>query len=102
MTSLVFSLRSTEDAQVASHELRRNGVAPQQFRIIDRLTAAHAAKDPILFDEFSREVANGRVLLEVHVNEQNQAAVERLIHLLGTDARKFLLGETSAVDAEPV
>ena len=69
--------------------------------MLDLRLALDAANDARMCDEFHREVAEGRVLLEVHVDEQNEAAVERLVLMLGSDARKFVIGEPKTSAALP-
>jgi hypothetical protein len=71
MGSLVFSLGSADAARLAGTELERNGIKPQQIRIVDRPVDADI----------------DRVLLEIFIDEQNYAAVERVIEMLGSDAR---------------
>jgi hypothetical protein len=95
MSSLVFSLGSEDAAQLAVHELKRNGVREDDIRVLDahshRIVAEKATDPQIAIADFDREIAQGRVLVEVHVDEQNQPAVERLIYMLGADARKFVM-----------
>ena len=108
MSRLVFSLGSDEAALAAHRELRRNGV--QDTRILDRLSrnlTAEAANDPAIARALDREVAQGRVLLEVEIDEDNRRAVERVIRMLAGDARQFVISvggtssEPAANDAVP-
>jgi hypothetical protein len=95
MSSLYFSLSSEEAARLADRELRRNGVAQSQIRILDKLSRiriADAARDtPHAIADLNREVAQGRVLLEVTVDDQNHDAVERVVSMLFADARRLLI-----------
>ena len=99
MGSLVFSLGSEDAARVAGSELSRNGVKSEQIRILDRparVSVADAANNPAVLVELDREAAQGRVLLEIVVDEQNLAAVERLMFMLGGDTRKFVVDHPAA------
>jgi len=92
MSRLVFSLGSDAAALAADRELRRNGV--RDTRILDRLSrniCAEAANDPAIARALDREVAQGRVLLEVEIDESNRSAVERVIGMVASDARRFLI-----------
>jgi hypothetical protein len=42
--------------------------------------------------EFDREIAEGRVLLEVDVEDENRLAIERLMNGLGPSVRRFVAG----------
>jgi hypothetical protein len=108
MSRLVFSLGSDDAALAADRELRRNGV--KDTRILDRLSrniCADAANDPEIARALDREVALGRVLLEVEIDESNRGAVERVIGMIAADARRFLIpadgtaSRTAANDAMP-
>jgi hypothetical protein len=99
MRSLVFSLGSEDVARLAGTELARNGLKGQQIRILtggERVSGAGCANDPVMAEELARELARGRVLLEILVDEQNVAAVERLIAMLGADARKLAIERAAA------
>ena len=92
MSRLVFSLASDDAALAADRELRRNGV--KETRILDRLSrslTAEAANDPAIARALDGEVAQGRVLLEVEIDESNRSAVERVIRMIAADARRFLI-----------
>jgi hypothetical protein len=95
MSSLVFSLGSEDAAELAVRELKRNGVREEDIRVLDphshRLTAENTADPQLATAELDREIAQGRVLLDVRVDEQNQPAVERLIEMLGGDARRLVM-----------
>ena len=97
MSRLVFSLSSDHAALAADRELRRNGV--KDSRILDRLSrnlTAEAANDPAVARALDREVAQGRVLLEVEIDEGNRVAVERVIGMVAEDARRFLISVGAA------
>jgi hypothetical protein len=92
MSLVVFSLQSDDAARLVDRELKRNGV--HDSRILDRLSrniTIEAANDSALARELDREVAKGRVLIEVEIDEQNQPAVERMVAMLAGDARKFVI-----------
>jgi hypothetical protein len=95
MTGLVFSLSSKDAAELVDRELRRNGVREKDIRFIDGeslRSVADEAHDPKLtMAELAQEIAQGRALLAVEVDEQNQPAVERVIHMLGVDVRKYTI-----------
>ena len=100
MSLLVFSIQSDDAARLVDRELKRNGV--RDSRILDRLSrsaALEAANDPALARELDREVARGRVRVEVDIDEQNQPAVERMVHMLAGDARKFVIACDSGESA---
>lgn len=102
MSRVIFSLGSEHMAQLARRELERNGLREPYVRILDR--AAHrriatiAPDARLAFAAMHGEMAAGRVLLEVEVDAQNQAAVERLIDMLGGDARKLATPAPAALD----
>ena len=95
MSSLVFSLRSEDAARLAVRELKRSGARDDDIRVLEphshRVVAEKASDPQLAVADFDREIAQGRVLVEVDVDEQNQPAVERLVYMLDGDARKFLM-----------
>ena len=98
MSSLVFSLDLADQDRVAQDELERNGIDHRHVRYIDRFSYVQgAANDDDITRvetsvpaEFDREIAEGRVLLEVDVEDENRPAVERLMDVLGPSVRKFV------------
>ena len=97
MNSVVFSLGSEREAYDADQELLRSGVEPSRIHYLDRFSYIPAANDSDMTQadtsipaELDRELAAGRVLLEVEVEDDNRAAVERLLVRLGPDVRKFI------------
>lgn len=84
MGVLIFSLASESDALRADRELLRNGIKPRHIRFLDRFSYLPAANDPAIGfvessmpSELEREIAAGRVLLEVDSEEESPAAIAR-------------------------
>ena len=100
MSSLVFSLDLADQDRVAQDELERNGIDHRHVRYIDRFSYVRAAAndDDITYvqtslpAEFDREIAQGRVLLEIDVEDENRPAMERLMEVLGPSVRRFIAG----------
>jgi hypothetical protein len=100
MSSLVFSLDPADQDLIARSELERSGIDHRHVRYIDRFSYVGAAAndDDITYvqtsfpPEFDREIAQGRVLLEIDLEDENRPAVERLMDVLGPSVRRFVAG----------
>jgi hypothetical protein len=98
MSSLVFSLDLADPNRAAQWELARSGLDPRRVRYFDRFSylpdAANdddvASVERALPAELHREVAQGRVLVEIEVGDDTRPALERLVKVLGPSARTFV------------
>lgn len=96
MSSLVFSLDSADQGRIAQPELERNGIDHRHVRYIDRFSYVQSAANDDTYvqtslpPEFDREIAQGRVLLEIDVEDENRIAVERLMEVIGPSVRRFI------------
>ena len=97
MSSVVFSMGSEQEALDADRRLLRSGVNPSRIHYLDRFSYLPAANDPDITwvetsipPELDREIAAGRVLLEIEVDDEDRPAIERVLAQLGPSVRTFV------------
>lgn len=97
MQSVVFSFGSDLAAREADLKLRQSGIPSYRVHVIDRFCyLPPAANDdgveaPALSlpEELDREVAEGRVLIEVDLGEDEYEEIEELMCSAGARIRRF-------------